>query len=148
MKFWKTKKTTNSQAAKTMNWGTIFGLSLLLLSGAIARPYVTHAQNQAMEMAEGKGQAMDQGKDQKGEAHEVSIDNFSFTPMEMTIPAGSQVTWINRDDVPHTVVSLDHKFKSRALDTDEKFSFTFTDPGTYEYFCSVRPKMTGKIIVK
>jgi plastocyanin len=148
MKRWKTKQNSRTEAPKAMNWGAILGSSLLLLSGAIARPSVTHAQNQAMEMAEWKGQAMDQGNDKKGEAHEVSIDNFSFTPMEMTIPAGSQVTWINKDDVPHTVVSVDHKFKSQALDTDEKFSFTFSNTGTYEYFCSVHPKMTGKIIVK
>ena len=78
----------------------------------------------------------------------VDIDNFTFTPAELTIPAGTQVTWINKDDVPHTVVSVDHKFKSRALDTDEKFSFTFQTPGTYEYFCSVHPKMIGKVIVQ
>jgi plastocyanin len=79
----------------------------------------------------------------------VTIDNFSFAPMQLEIKAGTEVTWINKDDVPHTVVSDDHKlFKSRALDTDEKFSFTFKDPGTYEYFCSVHPKMTGKIVVK
>jgi plastocyanin len=78
----------------------------------------------------------------------ITIDNFSFAPMQIEIAAGTQVTWINKDDVPHTVVSVDHKFKSRALDTDESFSFTFQDPGTYEYFCSVHPKMTGKIVVK
>ena len=79
----------------------------------------------------------------------VTIDNFSFASMQLEIKAGTEVTWINKDDVPHTVVSDDHKlFKSRALDTDEKFSFTFKDPGTYEYFCSVHPKMTGKIVVK
>jgi plastocyanin len=124
----------------------VFALCLLLLGVAVARLSVTHAQNQGMEMkmAQDKGQSTDQ----KMEAHEVSIDNFSFTPMEMTIPAGSQVTWVNKDDVPHTVVSVDHKFKSQALDTDEKFSFTFSNPGTYEYFCSVHPKMTGKIVVK
>jgi plastocyanin len=79
----------------------------------------------------------------------VTIDNFSFAPMQLEIKAGTEVIWINKDDVPHTIVSDDHKlFKSRALDTDEKFSFTFKDPGTYEYFCSVHPKMTGKIVVK
>src|SRR5580700_5174691 len=98
MKIWKTKQSTSTQVAKGMNWGAMLGSSLLLLSGAIARPSVTLAQNQAMEMAQGK--AMDQSNNQKGEAHEVSIDNFSFTPMEMTIPAGSQVTWVNKDDVP------------------------------------------------
>jgi plastocyanin len=79
----------------------------------------------------------------------VTIDNFRFAPMQLEIKAGTEVTWINKDDVPHTVVSDDRKlFKSRALDTDENFSFTFKDPGTYEYFCSVHPSMTGKIIVK
>lgn len=80
---------------------------------------------------------------------EVKIDNFAFTPMELTVTAGTTVEWVNRDDIPHVVVSDDKKtFKSRALDTDEKFSYTFTAPGTYSYFCSVHPKMTGKIIVK
>jgi plastocyanin len=105
-------------------------LSVLLATGAV-RPQPAH-------MAQ-----------QPSNALAVTIDNFSFAPMQLEIGAGTQVTWINKDDVPHTVVSIDHKlFKSRALDTDEKFSFTFTTPGTYEYFCSVHPKMTGKIIVK
>jgi plastocyanin len=85
---------------------------------------------------------------EKANTNVVTIDNFSFTPMELTISAGTTVTWINKDDVPHIVVSIDHKFKSHALDTDEKFSFAFQDPGTYEYFCSVHPKMVGKITVK
>jgi plastocyanin len=84
----------------------------------------------------------------KPSATAITIDNFSYAPMQLEIAPGTQVTWINKDDVPHTVVSLDHKFKSRALDTDESFSFTFQDLGTYEYFCSVHPKMTGKIVVK
>lgn len=81
-------------------------------------------------------------------AREVTIDNFSFGPMELTVPVGTQVTWVNKDDVPHVVMSVDKIFKSKALDTDDKFSFTFQQAGTYEYFCSVHPKMTGKIIVK
>ena len=80
--------------------------------------------------------------------YEVTIDNFSFSPTTLTVPTGTQVTWINRDDVPHTVVSTDNKFKSQALDTDEEFSFTFESAGTYEYYCSVHPKMKGKIIVQ
>jgi plastocyanin len=78
----------------------------------------------------------------------ITIDNFSFTPKEITVPKGTTVTWINHDDVPHTVVSTDSKFKSRALDTDEKFSFTFSNSGAYGYFCSVHPVMTGKVIVR
>jgi plastocyanin len=81
-------------------------------------------------------------------AVEVKIDNFSFGPAAITVAVGTTVTWTNRDDIPHTVVSNDKIFKSRVLDTDEKFSYTFTNPGTYPYFCSVHPKMTGKVIVQ
>ncbi len=78
----------------------------------------------------------------------VKIDNFSFTPQTLTVHPGTTVTWVNKDDVPHTVTSTDKKFKSRALDTDEQFSFTFSAAGTNNYFCSVHPHMTGKIIVQ
>jgi plastocyanin len=79
---------------------------------------------------------------------DVKIDNFSFSPQTLTVPVGTTVTWTNRDDIPHTVVSSDGVFKSKVRDTDEKFSYTFDKPGTYPYFCSVHPKMTGKIVVK
>ncbi len=79
---------------------------------------------------------------------EVTIDNFSFVPQVLTVKAGTSVTWTNKDAVPHTVVSTSRKFASRVLDTDERFSFTFKDPGTYEYYCSVHPHMTGKIVVQ
>src|SRR5207247_8495473 len=85
---------------------------------------------------------------QKAETTEVKIDNFSFGPGTLTVPAGTTVTWINRDDIPHTVVSTEGVFKSKVLDTDEKFSFTFSKAGTYPYFCSIHPKMTGKVIVQ
>jgi plastocyanin len=78
----------------------------------------------------------------------IKIDNFSFTPATVTIPAGTTVRWTNRDDIPHTVVSDDKIFKSKALDTDEQFTYTFTKPGTYSYFCSIHPKMTAKIVVQ
>jgi plastocyanin len=80
---------------------------------------------------------------------DVSIDNFSFSPTPITVPVGTTLTWTNRDDIPHTVVSDDQKqFKSKALDTDEKFSHTFTQSGTYSYFCSIHPKMVAKVIVE
>ena len=79
---------------------------------------------------------------------EVKVDNFSFGPATLTVPSGTTVTWTNRDDIPHTVVSDDKVFKSKVLDTDEKFSYTFTKPGTYGYFCSIHPKMTGKVVVQ
>ncbi len=86
--------------------------------------------------------------EQKAEATEVKIDNFSFGPAVLTVPVGTTVTWTNRDDIPHTVVSTDGVFKSKVLDTDEKFSFTFSKAGTYPYFCSIHPKMTAKVIVQ
>ena len=82
-------------------------------------------------------------------AKQVTIDNFSFAPTTVTVPAGAEVTWVNHDDIPHTVVSDDKStFKSRPLDTDERFSFTFAKPGTYTYFCSIHPKMTAKVVVQ
>jgi plastocyanin len=107
----------------------LFILTVAVVAAVYAKPALTPSQENA-------------GK------YDVTIDNFSFSPMALTVPAGTQVTWINHDDVPHTVVSTDNKFKSQALDTDEKFSYTFADAGTYEYYCSVHPKMTGKIIVE
>jgi plastocyanin len=99
-------------------------------------------------LTSGAGRTFSTAAQQPPAAKEVTIDNFSFGPMELTVPVGAQVTWINKDDVPHVVMSVDKIFKSKALDTDDKFSFTFQQAGTYEYFCSVHPKMTGKIIVK
>ena len=85
---------------------------------------------------------------QKPETAEVKIDNFSFGPAALTVPVGTTVSWTNRDDIPHTVVSTDGVFKSKVLDTDEKFSFTFSKAGSYPYFCSIHPKMTGKVVVQ
>jgi len=79
---------------------------------------------------------------------EVKVDNFSFGPASLSVAVGTTVTWTNRDDIPHTVVSTDKVFKSKVLDTDEKFSFTFDKAGTYPYFCSIHPKMTGSVVVQ
>jgi len=78
----------------------------------------------------------------------VRIDNFVFGPQTITVPVGTTVTWTNSDDIPHTTVSTDGVFKSKVLDTDEKFSYTFSKAGTYPYFCSINPKMTGKVVVE
>ncbi len=78
----------------------------------------------------------------------VKIDNFVFGPQTVTVPTGTTVTWTNSDDIPHTAVSNDGVFKSKVMDTDEKFSYTFTKAGTYPYFCSIHPKMTGKVVVQ
>jgi plastocyanin len=77
----------------------------------------------------------------------VSIDNFTFQPAELTVKVGTTVTWKNHDDIPHAVVSAG-KFRSKTLDTDDSFSFTFTAAGEYKYFCSLHPHMTGTIKVE
>ena len=79
---------------------------------------------------------------------EVKIDNFTFGPQQVTVKAGTTVVWTNGDDIPHTVTSKSGIFKSKALDTDDKFSFTFTTPGTFPYFCALHPHMTGSIVVE
>ena len=78
----------------------------------------------------------------------VKIDNFVFGPQTLTVPVGTTVTWTNSDDIPHTAVSTDGVFKSKVMDTDEKFSYTFTKAGTYPYYCTIHPKMTGQIVVQ
>jgi plastocyanin len=85
--------------------------------------------------------------EQSATATEVTIDNFTFRPQVLTVAVGTTVTWTNRDDIPHTVVSDDAVFKSKARDTDEKFSYTFDKAGTYPYHCSIHPKMTGQVVV-
>ncbi|QWG20086.1 cupredoxin family copper-binding protein [Bradyrhizobium sediminis] len=77
----------------------------------------------------------------------VMIDNFTFEPQQLNVKVGTTVTWKNRDDIPHTVVSAG-KFRSKTLDTDDSFSFTFTSAGDYKYFCSLHPHMTGMIRVE
>jgi plastocyanin len=81
-------------------------------------------------------------------AAEVKIDNFTFAPQRLTIKPGTTVTWINEDDIPHTVAATGKEFRSKVLDTNDKFSFTFTAAGTFEYFCSLHPHMTGTIVVE
>ena len=84
----------------------------------------------------------------RAEDTKISIDNFTFAPAELTVKVGTTVTWTNHDDIPHTVTSSTNAFKSKALDTDDKFSFTFTTPGTFAYFCALHPHMTGSIVVE
>jgi amicyanin len=79
---------------------------------------------------------------------EIKIDNFSFTPPMLTVQAGTKVTWTNHDDIPHNIVSPEQRFKSKPLDTDDAYSFTFNEAGTYQYFCGLHPKMVGKVVVE
>jgi plastocyanin len=79
----------------------------------------------------------------------VSIDNFTFTPQTLTVKAGTMVTWTNKDDIPHGIAATGNSFtRSKALDTDDSYSFTFTTPGTYKYFCYIHPHMVGTIVVE
>ena len=78
----------------------------------------------------------------------VKIENFTFAPQRVTVKAGTTVTWTNEDDIPHALASTTKAFRSKVLDTDDKFSFKFTTAGTYEYFCSLHPHMTGTIVVE
>lgn len=82
------------------------------------------------------------------EANVVTIDNFSFTAPELTVAVGTTVKWVNHDDIPHNVVASNKAFRSKPLDTDDSYSFTFASAGSYDYFCGLHPKMQGKIIVK
>lgn len=79
---------------------------------------------------------------------EVKIDNFTFNPQQVRVKAGDTVVWTNADDIPHTVTSQTMVFRSKALDTDDKFSFTFATAGSFPYFCSLHPHMTGTIVVE
>ena len=78
----------------------------------------------------------------------VTIDNFTFTPPELTVAVGTTVKWINHDDMPHNVINKDKVFRSKALDTNDSYSFTFTTAGTFDYFCGLHPHMQGKIVVR
>ena len=89
----------------------------------------------------------DGGQAVAADSTRVVVDSFSFAPTMAAVPAGSTITWTNRDDVPHNIVSTERTFKSPVLDTDEQFSHTFEAPGTYTYYCSIHPKMTGQVVV-
>ena len=78
----------------------------------------------------------------------IAIDNFTFNPQKLTVKAGNTVTWTNKDDIPHAIATASKQFKSKTLDTDDAYSFTFTTPGSYEYFCSLHPHMTGTVVVE
>jgi plastocyanin len=87
--------------------------------------------------------------DNTSKQNKIEIKDFAFNPQTLTVKSGEKVTWINRDEEPHTIVSVEKQFKkSTALDTDQEFTITAGAPGTYNYFCSVHPKMTGTIVVE
>jgi plastocyanin len=111
----------------------IFAIALLLVAVGTGRPSSAFAA-----LADS----------QSGTEAVVKIDNFTFSPATLTVAAGTTVRWTNLDDIPHSVVSDDKIFKSKALDTNDQFTYTFTKAGTYGYFCGIHPKMTAKIVVQ
>jgi plastocyanin len=113
----------------------VFTLPVLTLAFAAALPPAKHAAVTAAPASPVTA------------APAVHISNFTFGPAMLKVRVGQTVTWTNDDDIPHTVVAIDHSFKSKVLDTGEHFTFTFTKAGTFGYFCSLHPHMTGKVMV-
>ena len=113
----------------------------------VAAAAISLALGAAAAVAQQAEQAAPQQVAATNEA-EISIQNFHFMPETLTIKAGTAVTWVNRDEEPHNVVSLDRVFRSKAIDGGEKFTATFDKPGTYNYICAVHPHMRGKIVVE
>ena len=124
-------------------------LTVVLSLLAVAAVGCTGASHGIEGTGDGPASATSEPRMDAGEK-QIVIDNFTFDPATLTVPGGTKVTWVNHDDVPHTATSTakPKTFASKTLDTDDKFSHVFTVSGTYEYFCAVHPKMTGKIIVK
>lgn len=118
-----------------MRRSLVFGSLAVALPLVLAASLILHATRATKE-------------EKASSSAEIRVDNFSFAPQTLTVSVNSTVTWINRDDVPHVIASNDGLFQSKALDTDDKYSYTFTKPGTYAYYCSVHPKMVGKIQVQ
>jgi amicyanin len=96
----------------------------------------------------GDAPAADDTSTAADDSKQVVVDNFSFAPATAAVKVGTTVTWTNHDDIPHNVVSPEQKFKSPVLDTDEMFSHKFESAGTYKYYCSIHPRMTGQVVVQ
>lgn len=126
---------------------TVFAFALFAAC-ALAATRLAVAQDMSGSMPMKSASKKDMSKTKtKTKSYSIAIKDFAFGPATLTVPVGATVTWTNEDEEPHTVFSTDNAFKSQALDTDEKFSFTFKKAGTYKYFCSVHPKMVGTVVV-
>jgi plastocyanin len=131
----------------------ILGIVLGLLCAVTAAVWIVRGSGASSPVDKpGLGQPApaEQASPSAKDARQVDIDNFKFEPRRLTVAAGTRVTWVNRDDVPHTATSMARPkaFDSKTLDTDGQFSHVFTTPGTYEYFCAVHPHMRGEVVVK
>lgn len=148
-----------ARVASAARWGLLWLLLALAGCGGAGMPPGTArnggaasrtpaAVDSARDPA-GAGESSDQSNAQHlAGKTKVSIDNFTFHPATLEVPAGTTIIWVNADDVPHTVRSTEDLFRSEALDTDDTFEHLFSKPGTYEYYCGVHPHMTGTIVVK
>jgi plastocyanin len=126
----------------TMKTLLLTATTLLATTAFIApHPFATASTGKATKVATSK-------KTKAPVARQVSIDNFSFNPATLIVTAGTTVTWVNHDDMPHTIKTVNQGFSSPALDTDQRYSYRFTKRGTYAYFCSIHPMMKAKVIVK
>ncbi len=122
---------------------------VMTLSNTLRSIMVAAALGGATAGMAGGGRYCPAGRKPRRRPSAVSIDNFTFTPQTLTVKAGTTVTWTNRDDIPHGIAADQQRFaRSKALDTDDSYSFTFTTPGTYQYFCYIHPHMTGTIVVE
>ena len=133
------------QALKMQQFANVKGSVAVLIAIASVMILVGTVSQAQHEDGSGKLVQTAAGTDA---ASQVMIDNFVYSPVPLTVKVGTTVTWINHDDIPHTVDSTQGKFKSAALDTDDKFEFQFKEAGEYPFFCRIHPKMTGKIIVQ
>ena len=131
--------------------GVMVTLAIGTLTGTPVRLTAQGAQHGARGMRFvriGDAPAADDTPAAADDSKQVVVDNFSFTPATAAVPIGTTVTWTNHDDIPHNVVSPEQKFKSPVLDTDEMFSHKFEAAGTYKYYCSIHPRMTGQVVVR
>ena len=131
--------------------GVMVTLAIGALAGAPIDPTAHGAQHAAGGMRFvriGDAPVADDTPAAADDRKQVVVDNFSFTPATAAVPVGTTVTWTNHDDIPHNVVSPEQKFKSPVLDTDEMFSHKFEAAGTYKYYCSIHPRMTGQVVVR
>jgi plastocyanin len=124
----------------------LVGMAILLAGCLGQKELADHSKTHDMDMPSPPPQA---NVDATNKAEvQIVIDNFVFTPSDVTVAPGTKVTWINKDDAPHTATSVDKKFNSGGLDTDDKFSFVFNDKGEYPYICTLHPQMKASIKVK
>jgi plastocyanin len=133
---------------KRTNWIPGTAAVLLVIVMMAVGPRVFGVTWEATAASENEGTLASEVAKAPASEVQVKIDNFTFAPATITVPTGTSIRWVNRDEMIHNVVSSDKSFKSKVLDTNEEFTYTFSKAGTYTYFCSLHPRMTGKIVVE